>query len=264
MCRFIVYWGNKPTRLSDWILKSSNCLLEQSRHDRSHRPNPDGWGFTFREGEKLVLKKNSRPAFEDEEFRTAAKGIVTDLLFAHVRRKSQGTISLENTHPFVHEQWLFMHNGNIPNFEFYKNQLSSRLPRNSIINTEGTTDSEYLFKYFIYWFRQKINCDIYCILNIIYSIIHELIDLTDEDTRADLALNFMLSNGKFVLGFRRNRTLYYQCSENSVIIASEIIGPVENWNEVPENHFIVATAPDHVQLAAYNIELKQESFSITT
>ncbi len=260
MCRFFVYWGEKPSRLSNLLLTENNCLLEQSRKDVSDRPNPDGWGFAYRKGEELILEKNTIPAFQDKEFASAARKIQSDLLFAHVRRKSQGIISMENTHPFVYNRWIFMHNGNIPGFENYKEQLSRKLPPDSFITTEGTTDSEFLFKYFVYWFRQLKKCDIYCVLNLIYSIIHELVDVTDESTRSELALNFMLTNGEFVLGFRKNRTLFYRCTGKAVMISSEVIGSPDHWNEIPENHFIIATAPDKVQLAAYNIELKKQAF----
>ncbi len=262
MCRFFIYWGNKPVALSQWLITADNCLLEQSRNDMSARPNPDGWGFAYHQGDKIILAKNTEPAFKDSRFQMTSEKIISDLLFAHVRRRSQGTVSYENTHPFVYENWIFMHNGNIPNFEHYKQRLALKLPPNSFINTEGTTDSEFLFKYFIYWLGQMNNCDIYCMINLINSIIHELIELSDRATLNELALNFVLTNGHFVLGFRRNRTLYYSFTDDSLLIASEKINRQYDWNEVPENHFIVAPSPGEVQLAAYNIELKKQSLSL--
>lgn len=259
MCRFLVYWGNESVDLSEWLISADNCLLEQSKNDISSRPNPDGWGFAYRQDKKIILTKNTQPAFQDIQFQKAARKINSDLLFAHVRRRSQGTISYENTHPFIYNNWIFMHNGNIPDFERYKQRLASKLPPHSFIDTEGTTDSEFLFKYFVYWLKQLQNCDISCMINLINSIIHELIELTDRTTLNELALNFVLTNGNFVLGFRRNRTLYYSFTDSTLLIASERINQKYDWNEVPENHYIVAPTPGEVQLAAYNIELKKHS-----
>jgi len=198
----------------------------------------------------------------DADYADIAKAIQTDLLFAHVRRRSQGPISFENTHPFIFHDWIFMHNGNIPSFEHYKRDLGIKLPPDDAISTLGTTDSEFLFRYFIYWFEKTEQCDVYCVLNLISSIIFELIELIDRHTMDQMALNFLLSNGKFIIGFRKNRTLFYRQLENELIISSEKLDSESCWNEVPEEHFIIARSPGQVQLVAYDVELNKQSFPI--
>ncbi len=261
MCRFLVYWGKKAVNLSDWILTADNCLLQQSIKDISQRPNPDGWGFAYRNGSTIKLIKQPRPAFEDARYQKTAEKIVTDLLFAHVRRKSQGDISLENTHPFVHHEWIFMHNGNIPNLPHYKKQLGTKLAKHLAADSKGTTDSEFFFQYFMYLFKRSQKCDIHCSLNIIYSVIHEVIALTEPQHLDQLALNFVLTNGEFIIGFRRNRTLFYTCLPEALVISSEKIKSQLAWNEVPENHFIIASRPDEVRLAAFDIELRKQNIN---
>jgi len=258
MCRFIVYWGKKAANLSDWILTADNCLLQQSIKDISQRSNPDGWGFAYRDNSTIRLVKEPRPAFEDKDYQSAARQIVSDLLFAHVRRQSQGDISYENTHPFVQDNWMFMHNGNIPNLLHYKKQLGTKLSQHLAGDIQGTTDSEFFFQYFMYWLRKSNDCDIYCILNLVYSVIHGVIELTEPQNRNQLALNFVLSNGEFVIGFRRNRSLFYTRLEDALVISSEKINRQLDWNEVPENHFIMALQPTEIRLAAYDIELKKQ------
>lgn len=261
MCRFVVYWGKKSVNLSDWILSADNCLLQQSRQDMSQRPNPDGWGFAYRNGSDIKLIKRPKPAFEDKEYQAAARKIVSDLLFAHVRRQSQGDICSENTHPFVRDNWMFMHNGNIPNLPHYKKQLGTKLAQHLAGDIKGTTDSEFFFQYFMYWLKKSRDCDIYCILNLVYSVIHGVIELTEPQNRNQLALNFVLSNGEFIIGFRRNRSLFYSRLDDALVIASEKINHRLEWNEVPENHFIVALRPADIRLAAYDIELKKQLIS---
>ena len=258
MCRFLVYWGNKTVSVSDWILKTDNCLLNQSISDISNRPNSDGWGFAYRADQKFILEKSPQPAFQDSKYKNKAAQISTDLLFAHVRRKSQGAISLQNTHPFIYKEWVFMHNGNIPNFEFYKEKLRLKFLQTTDIDPLGTTDSEFLFRYFIHWFEKSDLCDVHCVLKLISSIIFELIEITRDNLDGELALNFMLTNGEFLIGFRRNRSLYYSILEDGLLITSEEIDKDLSWIEVPENHFIVATSPSQVQMYAPEVHADTE------
>jgi glutamine amidotransferase len=262
MCRFLALWSEKAEPVSHWIISANNCLLNQSIKDISNRPNPDGWGFAYHNNQKFVVKKNAQSAFKEANYRDIASSIKTDLLFAHVRRKSQGPISVENTHPFTYHNWIFMHNGNIPSFEHYKRDLGVKLPKQDAIATLGTTDSEFLFRYFIYWFEKTKSCDVYCVLNLISSIIFELIELIDRKTLDQMALNFMLSNGEFIIGFRKNRTLFYRQGKHNLLISSEKLDTDSCWSEVPENHFIIAKNPQQIQLVAYDIELDKQSFPI--
>jgi glutamine amidotransferase len=254
MCRFLVYWGNKTVPVSDWILQTDNCLLNQSINDISNRPNADGWGFAYRVGQDFVMEKSAQPAFQDEKYKNKAAQIETDLLFAHVRRKSQGVISLQNSHPFIHKKWVFMHNGNIPDFEIYKEKLRLKFLQESAIDTLGSTDSEFLFRYFVHWFEKSEICDVHCVLKLISSIILELIEITKDHIDGELALNFMLTNGEFLIGFRKNRTLFYSPQKDHLLISSEKIDNDLSWIEIPENHFIIATSPSEVQVCGIDVE----------
>jgi glutamine amidotransferase len=254
MCRFLVYWGDNAVSVSDWILGADNCLLNQSINDISNRPNADGWGFAYRIDDKFILEKSSQPAFQDEKYKEKADQITTDLLFAHIRRKSQGMIDVQNSHPFIHKRWIFMHNGNIPNFEFYKEKLRLKFMQVADIDPLGSTDSEFLFRYFVHWFEKSENCDVHCVMNLISSIILELIEITRDNIDGELALNFMLTNGEFLIGFRKGRTLYYTLQEEGVLISSEAIDQELSWTEIPENHFIVATSPAKVQVCELDLQ----------
>jgi len=262
MCRFLAFWGTNPVPLAHLLIESENCLLKQSKKDESRRPNPDGWGFAYRDGSSLKLIKRAMPAFKDEMFIKEARKIYSDLLFAHVRRKSYGEVRFENTHPFVHKNWIFMHNGNIPDLHSFKTKLIKKLPKEIAIETKGTTDSEFLFKYFLKFFELNNNCDLYCVLNIIYNIIRQLVQMVKPEDQHLLALNFVLTNSEYIIGFRRNRTLYYYQTNKNTIIASEKVTNQPGWNEVPENHFIVCIRPGEVKLAAFDIiELKNMEFN---
>ncbi|MFZ0390463.1 MAG: class II glutamine amidotransferase [Calditrichia bacterium] len=255
MCRFMVYKGLATDKLPYWLLNSDNSLLKQSISDESRRPNPDGWGVVCRDRDKLQVFKNTLPAFQDDKFAASLSKIRGEMVFAHIRRRSQGPVLMENTHPFVHqERWVFMHNGNIPNFEYCKEQMSLLLTPEVEIKTGGTTDSEFLFKYFLHLFEQKSNCDVFCAMNIVKKIISKLAALTQENDQHLLALNFVLTDGNFVVGFRRNRSLHYASLPEGILIASEPVDGELRWNEVPENHFILWEEAARIKLVSSDLE----------
>ncbi len=109
----------------------------------------DGWGIAFFEGKGLRH-------FVDHQ--TAAVSPVAELIrsypikskniIAHVRKATQGDVSLENAHPFVRElwgrNWAFAHNGDLKAFEPYLHGQFRPI---------GNTDSEQAFC----WLLQEIS-----------------------------------------------------------------------------------------------------------
>jgi glutamine amidotransferase len=104
-------------------------------------PHSDGWGLAFYEGKAARIFLEPRPSHDSplaQFLRTHS--IKTELAVAHIRRKTQGGVSLANTHPFSRElwgrSWVFAHNGTVKN-----------IPRRKLdrYNPIGTTDSEYAF-----------------------------------------------------------------------------------------------------------------------
>jgi predicted glutamine amidotransferase len=257
MCRFFAFTGKNVVDLSHLITVVDNCLLDQSKNDETKRPNPDGWGFAYQKRKKLNVIKSPLPAFKDKLFLTEAQKIKSKLLFAHIRRKSHGIVKIENSHPFKSGKWMFMHNGNIPNLRQFQVRLMRTLPDEIILETKGTTDSEFLFKYFLLLLEKEQECDVNCALNYIYNIIDQLSALIDAEDLDLLALNFVLTNCDYLIGFRRNRSLFYCNVYNGTLISSEPLGIDAAWNEVPENHFIVCLNPGEVKLAALDIALQK-------
>jgi predicted glutamine amidotransferase len=104
-------------------------------------PHADGWGLALYEGNaaRSFLEPS---ACSNSPLATYVKNnpIKTLLAIAHVRKKTRGRISLENTHPFVRELWgrhfVFAHNGTIKGVDKFK------LGRFRPI---GDTDSEIAF-----------------------------------------------------------------------------------------------------------------------
>jgi glutamine amidotransferase len=108
----------------------------------------DGWGIAFFEG-------NGVRHFVDHQ--SASQSPIADLIrrypiqsrnvIAHIRKATQGVVSLENCHPFVRElwgrYWVFAHNGNLMDY-------APRL--HGSFKPVGQTDSEVAFC----WLMQEL------------------------------------------------------------------------------------------------------------
>lgn len=101
----------------------------------------DGWGIAFFEGKGVrqfldPMSAASSPIAElVRNYPIKSKNVV-----AHIRKATQGVVSLENTHPFMRElwgyYWIFAHNGDVPEF---KPDLTG------LYRPVGNTDSERAF-----------------------------------------------------------------------------------------------------------------------
>jgi glutamine amidotransferase len=115
MCRWLAYTG-RPLYLEDFLFKPENSLINQSLHARKAHTATNGDGFGvgwYGDRQEPGLFRDIRPAWNDENLRSIAEQIRTGHFFAHVRASTGTSISRANCHPFQHERWMFMHNGQI-------------------------------------------------------------------------------------------------------------------------------------------------------
>ncbi|MGE5659525.1 MAG: class II glutamine amidotransferase [Actinomycetota bacterium] len=111
----------------------------------------DGWGIAFFEGTGCRVFLDAKPAVNSAVAELVRSyPIHSTNVIAHIRKATQGKISLENCHPFMREMWgrywVFAHNGNLPDFapasaEFYR--------------AVGETDSEKAFCLILETLRQQ-------------------------------------------------------------------------------------------------------------
>ncbi len=111
----------------------------------------DGWGIAFFEGKGVRLFLDPLPSTQSPIAELVRNYPLRSLnVIAHIRKATQGVVSLENTHPFRRElwgqYWVFAHNGNLPQFQ---PQLDGNfLP-------VGNTDSELIFCWLLQNLRQR-------------------------------------------------------------------------------------------------------------
>lgn len=104
-------------------------------------PHADGWGLALYEGKFAHTFIESRPAHASAlADYLRSHPMKTLLAVAHVRKKTKGGPSIENTHPFVRvmwgRHWSFAHNGTLP--DIARHRLVGYTPL-------GETDSEHAF-----------------------------------------------------------------------------------------------------------------------
>lgn len=146
MCRMIAATGSFDAK----ALKDALALMAGNvnpSHDHERRSlgdrftHEDGWGAAWVEHDRLRVRHSVHSCLTDPLF-DELDGLSTDLLVLHARRASRpGTVSLENTHPFLAEHrgrtWAFCHNGVV-------HDLRPLHPAIGLTRT-GTMDSELLF-----------------------------------------------------------------------------------------------------------------------
>jgi len=146
----------------------------------------DGWGIAFFEGKGVRLFLDPLPSAQSPIAELVAKYPIRSLnVIAHIRKATQGVVTLENTHPFMRElwgrYWVFAHNGNLPQFQ-------PELDGSFL--TVGNTDSELIFCWLLQSLRQRFG-DTPPEQNELFTALHELI----YPLSGMGIFNFMLSNG---------------------------------------------------------------------
>lgn len=152
----------------------------------------DGFGIAFFEDKACRLFVDNQSAVESPiaEF-VRNYPIKSRNVIAHIRKATQGKISLENAHPFSRElwgrQWIFAHNGDLHDFN---PTLSGRF------TPIGNTDSERAFCFLLDQLVQKFAYH-EPKLEQIFSLLAEVSPKIAEHG----TFNFCLSNGQALFAY---------------------------------------------------------------
>jgi len=144
MCQLLGMNCNTPT---DIVFSFTGFATRGGLTDH----HSDGWGIAFFEGSGVRH-------FVD--YQSAVSSPVAELIkscpiksqhvIAHIRKATQGRVSLANCHPFVRElwgrYWVFAHNGDLKNFT---------PTLDGPYRPVGTTDSEMAFCYLLQELRKR-------------------------------------------------------------------------------------------------------------
>jgi len=194
----------------------------------------DGWGIAFFEDKGVRLFLDPQPSAQSPVAELVRNYPIRSLnVIAHIRKATQGVVSLENTHPFQRElwgrYWVFAHNGNLPQFQPELN--GSFLP-------VGNTDSERIFCWLLQSLRSRYG-DAPPARDELFAALHELI----YPLSGMGIFNFLLSNGE---------CMYAHCStELSYILRRAPFNKAHLKDEDVMVDFSAVTAPnDRVAIIA--------------
>jgi predicted glutamine amidotransferase len=130
--------ASEPTEFSIALRDAPRSMAHLSKEHR------DGWGIAVYEDEgggAWQVHRGVETAFHDDRYHALAGGARGEVLIAHVRRRTVGPITVENTHPFERGPWIFAHNGTIKDLAFVRASISPR----RLAEVRGETDSELFF-----------------------------------------------------------------------------------------------------------------------
>jgi glutamine amidotransferase len=202
MCRLLGIVADEPAEFTFCLREAPRSLGFLSRE------HPDGWGVAvYDEAQSWTIRKQPLSAFADPGFADAAGGSRGDMMIAHVRRRTVGPVSIENTHPFQRGPWVFAHNGTITEVD----RLRAAASPERLAEVRGTTDSEIFFAFLMTRLdtigaegpssrRTASPGDVDRVLT-------EAV--AEMATRADFgACNFLLADGESLYAYRQGRTLH--------------------------------------------------------
>lgn len=279
MCRLIAYLG-KDILLEDILVNPDNSLLKQSLHalETQYPTNGDGFGLGWYNHEispNPGLFTSISPAWNDLNLLHIASKIKSSCFFGHVRAASTGGVTHYNCHPFINENWMFMHNGGLNDFIEIKRHIRHLLEDDVYNWIKGETDSEHLFALFSQMAKGRDLKDSNTVIQLTLDVISQLHKVMAEFGKPGTSyLNLCMTDGKRLIATRyctdrryRPESMYYSLGKcfamkdneyhmiqdsgkpECVLVASEVLnGCSDEWHEVPEHHLLLVNENLDIEL----------------
>jgi glutamine amidotransferase len=235
MCRWLAYSG-EAILLEKLIENPCNSLIKQSLNASESKTaiNGDGFGLGWYDSKPYPgIYREILPAWADQNLMSLCKQISSRLFFAHVRASTGTFTSRANCHPFSFGNWMFMHNGQIAEYEKVRRDIENLIPDEYYPGREGTTDSEALFLALYHFGLDKDPIDA---VSKLCNKVNQLMQA--KGISEAFRFTASLSDGKCIYAFRyssdhRAPSLNYRCAGTGVVIASEPLDVSEgDWHIV--------------------------------
>lgn len=278
MCRLVAYIGY-DILLADVLVKPEDSLVKQSlRAKESSVPtNGDGFGVGWYMPQISVnpsLFLSVSPAWNDENLLHLTAKIKSSLFFAHVRAASIGGVNNYNCHPFIHKNWMFMHNGSINDFLAIKRPLRNLLDNDLYNWIRGETDSEHFFALFLQLSKGKDMTNLSIVADVLQTTFDTVAQLLKKFGKPGASYyNICLTDGHRILASRYcteksiepeslhylegryfwSKTEYLKEIKTEphycVVVASEMLTDFNSqWRTVPANHLLLIEKDYTIQI----------------
>ena len=260
MCRLFGFKSVIPRRVHRSLVEADNALSCQSER------HPDGWGVAYYVAGAPHITRSKEAAHADALFRHVIGVLASSTVLAHVRRATQGSISLLNTHPFQYGRWVFAHNGDVPSFPQRRAALRAAIAPELAGFVLGETDSELIF----YLVLSEISKTHSLLESPPLAVVFAAMQRTVAQVRAladapgsTSLLTFLLTDGNLMAAHRGGKELYFstykrRCGErdscghfrescesetaqglvNHLVFSSEPLGGENIWREVGEGEVL--------------------------
>lgn len=220
MCRLFGFTSIINSQVHSSLVHAENALVSQSlKHS-------DGWGVAYyRENVPHLIKSTDR-AVDDHIFHKVSGVVSSQTVVAHLRKATQGNLTILNSHPFQYGKWIFAHNGNLKNFESYRDKLVNEIDLELRRFILGSTDSEVFFYLLLSAVKKRhplsnpqVSLEVLresteetCKLITKYS--GKLYGGADGDPTQN-HLTFILTTGQAMIGFHGGQKLNFSTYKNS-------------------------------------------------
>ncbi|EGA65507.1 class II glutamine amidotransferase [Vibrio brasiliensis] len=234
MCRWLAYQG-ESIYLDELVYEPEHSLVHQSLEARKAvtRVNADGFGLGwYTERETPGQFHEVLPAWGDENLRSLAHHIRSHRFMAHVRSSTGTQVSRSNCHPFIDDNWMFLHNGQIGGFEQVKYQLQQQLSEELYLKRMGTTDSELIFLLMLQ--NGLVNDPVKAIKTTLESIV---VAMKSKQVTEPLKASICISDGQSFWVVRYScdseaPTVFIKQDGANIVLASEPLEKSAEWKQV--------------------------------
>ena len=261
MCRLYAFRATERTKIECTLVHAQNALIVQSYRDHSGTSHLNGWGLALYQDGRLEIMRQAKAAVDNSNFRRVRRPrLFPDRSGARAAGDGRPSGS-ENTHPFQHGRWAFVHNGTLARFAEVRSKMLAMMTPQHRAAIQGETDSEHIF-HLLLSAHELAPAQPLC--EILRRCLAQIAAWCREiDSAARIGLNILLTDGERLVGSRWGRTLHYvervgihDCevcgfphvrhdprhSYRAIVIASEPISH-EHWREIPERA-VFAVSPE--------------------
>lgn len=247
-------------------------------------PEADGWGIGFYRNKGSFLFKKASRNTRVQRIANIAEVVSSRIFISHLRKATVGDRKEANTHPFRWGNWLFAHLGTVSHFRKIRSRILRTLPPAYKKLIHGNTDSEHLFYLYLSMLRgeggiKKGQISLSAAVDGLKNFGKILEEFRrDAEIQETSVLNFLISNGTYLLALRCEHPLYYisfeegtteetrffspvtrleyeivqySPSNKMVVVASEKLTASTNWRQVPEKHILAVDCKQEINLTPW-------------
>ena len=206
--------------------------------------NRDGWGLAYYNGDVPVVLRGEPPANIDPNFVLAAHELAesgSNIQLGHVRIAASGASEIPNPHPFIRikggKWWAFGHNGGLSKTLLISLNGPEYLKQNPPPVGDNWTDPATIDSdlYMLYILKRIEENEWNATLGIAEAV-------NGINAVGDGGMNFFLTDGETLWGFRQGNSLYFYhdgTSQYSVIASQPPTGNGSGWSEMQDRSLII-------------------------